>query len=78
MKHDLIVARDLLAGAEVNFEDVVRRTLPVGEPTAWVRNGKHVGVVILHGYKGRLKVRNNLTDREYWIYAFDIIRALES
>jgi hypothetical protein len=78
MKRDLLLAEKAVVDAEKIFESVIRRELPVGEPTAWIYNGRHQGVVVAHGYKTRIKVRNNATSKEYWIDVTDIIRALQS
>lgn len=48
---------------------VIQAAWPVGSRITW--NGKgpfpQSGSVVMHGYGNRLKVRNERTNKEYWI-----------
>jgi hypothetical protein len=76
MSLDLLAARDALLQAEELLETVLLRDYPVGSIVRWERNSHiHNGEIRGHGYGQRMKVRNTLTDAEYWIYADDVLRA---
>lgn len=57
------------ARAEKNIESALKKEYPPGAPIRWARNGVHSGSVILNGYIDRIKVRNERTGRELWVYA---------
>lgn len=70
-------ARDEVDAAEKRLNEVCRTTLPVGHPVTWERPSGRVqdGYVLGHDHGDRIKVHNIYTDTEYWIAAYDILRA---
>jgi hypothetical protein len=81
MSLDLFIAYEGLSEAGRLFEATLQRDYPVGGAVQWEKNGKlHNGVVRGFGGYGancRLKVRNTLTDAEYWVTAYDVICAFQ-
>jgi hypothetical protein len=51
---------------------VLKRDYPEGGPIRWDRNGIHSGTVVMHSGGKRIKVRNERTGKEFWIYAYSI------
>lgn len=79
MSEDLIDAIKARKAADDEIVATLRRDYPVGALVAWKRGSRtHAGHVLLHGYGERLKVRNALTDRSYWIAAIDVARATDA
>lgn len=65
--------------AEEERDLVLREDYPVGVAVQWandLRRPAHDGVVIDHGYGGRIKVRNRRTGAERWIRASAIVMAM--
>lgn len=60
--------------AERDVQDALAREYPEGAAATWRRNGIHHGQVVMVAYD-RLKVRNERTGRELWIYAYDLVGA---
>lgn len=59
--------------AEDNLGEVLSECWPVESAIRWVRGRyEHAGMVTNVGNRG-VKVRNILTDKEYWITAYDIL-----
>lgn len=56
--------------AERRANEQMRRDYPIGSLVHW--DGKHRGSVIDHGYDTRIKVKNVVSDKEYWIHAYRI------
>lgn len=73
MSRALVEAVNGAHEAKKNVGNILRRDYPVGAEAAWMR-GKHTcrGRVVAHGYRDRVKVKNDLRDSEYWISAWDI------
>jgi hypothetical protein len=46
-----------------------------GARISWNRHGVHTGSVVMLGYEDRVKVRNERTGKEFWIYAHDILES---
>ena len=44
-----------------------------GAPISWDRHGIHSGSVVMLGHYDRVKVRNERTGKEFWIYANAIL-----
>lgn len=63
--------------AETEVDRVLKRDYPPGTEVTWSKNGVHDGIVIMNGDGDRIKVRNQKTNREFWIYAYTIIEAME-
>ena len=61
--------------AEDDVERVLRRDYPLGAQLKWKRGSLQSGVVLQHGQGDRIKVRNERTGREFWIYAFSVVEA---
>jgi hypothetical protein len=61
--------------AEDKVGRTLRRDYPLGGKVEWKRNGLHEGIVLLHGYEDRIKVRNVQSGHEVWIYAYCIVEA---
>lgn len=59
--------------AETNVAVTLRSEYPIGSSISWSRNGVHDGVVVSHGYKDSIKVRNTHTGNEVFIYAAIIV-----
>ena len=74
------LARALARRSEA--DDRIERTLkcdyPLDAHVEWKRNSVHEGIVIGHGTGDRIKVRNIQSGHEVWIYAFNIVDALQS
>lgn len=70
-------AREALFRAERRITEVLKTQWPVGSTIQWRRGGSlpmaiQIGVVTQHSGGNRIKVRNGLTDREFWIHDYDI------
>lgn len=76
MSKSLAVALEKRDKAEQNVEKVLRRDYPVGSEVTWKRNGIHRGVVVHEGSGDRVKVKNDKSGFEYWIYAYCIVDAV--
>lgn len=64
--------------AEAQVDRILKRDYPPGAEVVWKKNGIHKGIVIQNGYGDRIKVKNERTNREFWVYAYTIIEAMES
>ena len=74
MSECLQAALDRKNNAESEVFKILKRDYPPGTPINWERGGSHTGVVVTNtDYGGRIKVRNIETEKEYWIYASDIV-----
>jgi hypothetical protein len=78
MSKALAVALSRRHEAEVEVERILRRDYPPGTPVSWKKNGIHEGVVLDKASGDRIKVKNERTNREFWIYAYCIVDAMES
>ena len=58
--------------AEVAMVRVLEREYPVGAEVAWCRNGIHRGTVVMHSRGDRIKVKNERSGKELWIYCYSI------
>jgi len=52
---------------------VLERDYPVGGLISWERNGVHSGTVVMHSRGERIKVKNDRSGKEFWIYLYSII-----
>jgi len=52
---------------------VLKRDYPVGGLISWDRHGIHSGTVVLHSCGERIKVRNERSEKEFWIYLHSIV-----
>lgn len=60
--------------ANENLERVLRECFPVSAPIAWECNKAIChGVVVTHAYGERIKVRNEVSNTEYFIHAYRIV-----
>jgi hypothetical protein len=78
MSKALAVALERRREAEAEVERVLRRDYPPGTTLSWKKNGIHEGVVSDKASGDRIKVKNERTNREFWIYAYCIVDAMES
>lgn len=78
MSKALVVALERRREAEDRVEHVLRRDYPPGTPVSWKKNGIHEGIVLDKASGDRVKVKNERTNREFWIYAYCIVEAMES
>jgi hypothetical protein len=63
----LVAAKAALLDAQKAYEKVLREDYPINGRVRWDRLGTHSGIVLQHGYGGRLQVKNTNTGRTYWI-----------
>jgi hypothetical protein len=75
MSKALARAIDCRDKAERRVDLVLKRDYPPETSLKWMRNGLHEGVVIQNGYGDRIKVKNDRTGKELWIYAWNITEA---
>ena len=67
----LKAARKAAQEAEDRYRKVIRDVCPIGSRVCWTyHNGLHCGPVLMHSHDTRIKVRNDLTGKEYWIDAY--------
>jgi hypothetical protein len=63
--------------AEQRVATLLQELWPVGSPIRWARGFAPThwqsGHVVSHGSGDRIKVKNEQTQREYWIHAHDIM-----
>lgn len=77
MSKALAKALERQTAAEENVDLILKKDYPPGRRVAWKRNGLYEGVVVQNGWRGRIKVNNSRTNREYWIEAVYIVWAQE-
>ena len=53
--------------------EVLERDYPVGAPISWDRHGVRSGTVVMHSCGKRIKVRNEVSGKEFWIYLYSIV-----
>lgn len=58
---DRVLIEDYPVGAEIRWQMGADCTSPI-----------YTGTVLMHGYSDRVQVRNDRTQREYWIHAFKV------
>lgn len=73
MSKALLKAIEKQTFAEDHVRRVLLRDYPRLTPIRWQRNGFHRGWVVDHNMGVRIKVRNERTQRELWITAYDIL-----
>lgn len=61
------------AKAELAVHAIMVRDYPKGAPIRWLGTGAiYNGIVLDHGHGDRIKVTNDKTGAELWIYAYRI------
>ncbi|WP_445493141.1 hypothetical protein [Rhodopseudomonas sp. RCAM05734] len=61
--------------ADYRINDLLRVQFPLGSEIRWCRSGSGkpiLGIVLAHGYRDRIRVKNLQTERSYWIHAHDV------
>lgn len=78
MSQELVAMRNDVKQLQRSFEDAFRAKYPEGSPIMWVRgNNRMHGVIMRYAYGERARVYNYGTQKEYFIYFSDILRAYE-
>lgn len=69
----IVAAMDTVRRAEDALHATVEREFPAGTTITWIkgRNAQH-GIVVEHGWLGRLQVVNSKTNATRWINCSDI------
>lgn len=68
-------AREVTRAEEELFR-AVWANFPIGCPVSWQKGGcgsrVHRGYILGHGYRGRIRVRNEVTHKARWITFYDL------
>jgi hypothetical protein len=64
--------------AKEALEAFIQHRWPEGSPVTWLRGGHlQYGEVVHKAYGDRVKVRNDMSGRSYWITLYDLEQALK-
>jgi hypothetical protein len=75
MRDRLVAALDGLQRASDLVDATLLSLYPPGSSIVWRRGERRLnGIVTMHGYRGRIKVKNTRSGKESWTEAASIVR----